>query len=261
MSLRVYKIRTFLTLIHLTYFTFQRVQAQCSDYIPHKEKMALKFKSVQYVIIFTIYLLDEFHQTSPQNETEYKTISSSKSTEEPGKSTAVSAKQNSSGNNNESIFFTLLPQNNLSVQSTHTVLQVNSTPIPTLDPQTNSIVQSTTLPLQHNLTVQPTATTKAVQNPSEEQTKSTANATTQVTSTPIPTSDPQTNSIVQSTTLPLQHNLTVQPTATTKAVQNPSEEQTKSTANTTLTQVTSTPIPPWVPQPITYSPSNTGIDL
>ena len=205
MSLRGYKTRTFLTLIHLTYFTFQRVQAQCSGYIPHKENMVLKFKSVQYVIIFTIYLLDEFHQTSPQNETEYKTISSSKSTEEPGKSTAVSAKQNSSGNNNESIFLTLLPQNNLSVQSTHTVLKVNSTPIPTLDPQTNSIVQSTTLPLQHNLTVQPTATTKAVQNPSEE--------------------------------------------------------QTKSTANTTLTQVTSTPIPPWVPQPITYSPSNTGIDL
>ncbi|CAH3137290.1 unnamed protein product [Pocillopora meandrina] len=115
--------------------------------------MVLKFKSVQYVIIFTIYLLDEFHQTSPQNETEYKTISSSKSIEEPGKSTAVSAKQNSSGNNNESIFLTLLPQNNLSVQSTHTVLQVNSTPIPTLDPQTNSIVQSTTLPLQHNLTL------------------------------------------------------------------------------------------------------------
>ena len=131
MSLREYKIHTFLTLIHLTYFTFQRVQAQCSGYIPHKEKMVLKFKSVQYVIIFTIYLLDEFHQTSPQNEIESKSVSSSKSNQEP-------------------------------------MLHVNSTQMPTLDPQSNSFVQPTTLRLQHNLTVQPTASTEVVQSPSEE---------------------------------------------------------------------------------------------
>ena len=125
--------------------------------------------------------------------------------------------------------------------------QVTSSPIPRLDPQANLSVQPTTLRLQHNLTVEPTATTQVVQKPSEEQTKLTANATTQVTSSPIPRLDPQANLSVQPTTLRLQHNLTVQPTATSEVVQKPSEEQTKLTANAT-TQVTSSPIPRLDPQ-------------
>ncbi|XP_058961000.2 mucin-2-like [Pocillopora verrucosa] len=172
--------------------------------------MVPKIKSVEYVIIFVIFLSKEFHQTSPQNETESKSVSSSKSNQEP-------------------------------------MLQVNSTQMPTLDPQSNSFVQPTTLRLQHNLTVQPTASTEVVQSPSEEQTKLTASATPQVTSSSIPTLDPLANSFVQPTTLRLQHNLTVEPTATTQVVQKPSEEQTKLTASATP-QVTSSPIPTLDPQ-------------
>ena len=139
--------------------------------------------------------------------------------------------------------------------------QVTSFPIPTLDPQANSSEQVTTQRLQHNVTVQPTATSEVVQKPSEEQTKLTANAITQVNSSPIPRLDPQANLSVQPTTLRLQHNLTVQPTATTQVVQKPSEEQTKLIASATP-QVTSKPIPTLAPQPMTNSsPSDTGIDL
>ena len=172
--------------------------------------MVPKIKSVQYVIIFVIFLSKEFHQTSPQNETESKSVSSSKSNQEP-------------------------------------MLQVNSTQMPTLDPQSNSFVQPTTLRLQHNLTVQPTASTEVIQSPSEEQTKLTASATPQVTSSSIPTLNPQANSFVQPTTLRLQHNLTVEPTAPTEVVQSPSEEQSKLTASAT-SQVTSSPIPTLDPQ-------------
>ena len=172
--------------------------------------MVPKIKSVQYVIIFVIFLSKEFHQTSPQNETESKSVSSSKSNQEP-------------------------------------MLQVNSTQMPTLDPQSNSFVQPTTLRLQHNLTVQPTASTEVVQSPSEEQTKLTASATPQVTSSSIPTLDPQANSFVQPTTLRLQHNLTVEHTAPTEVVQSPSEEQSKLTASAT-SQVISSAMPTLDPQ-------------
>ena len=171
--------------------------------------MVPKIKSVQYVI-FIIFLLKEFHQTYPQNETESKSVSSSKSNQEP-------------------------------------MLQVNSTQMPTLDPQSNLTAQPTTLHLQHNVTVIPTAKTEVVQKPPERQKKLTANVTTQVTSSPIPTLDPQANSSLQPTTLRLQHNLTVQPTATTQVVQKPSEEQTKLTASATP-QVTSSSIPTLDPQ-------------
>ena len=145
--------------------------------------------------------------------------------------------------------------------SANTTTQVTSWPIPTLDPQANLSVQPTTLRLEHYLTVEPTATSEVVQKPSKEQTKLTANATTQVTSSPIPTLNPQGNSSVQPTTLRLQQNLTVQPTAITQVVQKPSEEQTKLIASATP-QVTSTPIPTLAPQPMTNSsPSDTGIDL
>ena len=145
--------------------------------------------------------------------------------------------------------------------SANTTTQVTSSPIPSLDPQANLSVQPTTLRLEHNLTVEPTATSEVVQKPSEEQTKLTANVTTQVTSSPIPTLNPQGNSSVQLTTLLLQQNLTVQPIATTQGVQKPSEEQTKLIASATP-QVTSTPIPTLAPQPMTNSsPSDTGIDL
>ena len=145
--------------------------------------------------------------------------------------------------------------------SANTTTQVTSWPIPTLDPQANLSVQPTTLRLEHYLTVEPTATSEVVQKPSKEQTKLTTNATTQVTSSPIPTLNPQGNSSVQPTTLRLQQNLTVQPTAITQVVQKPSEEQTKLIASATP-QVTSTPIPTLAPQPMTNSsPSDTGIDL
>ena len=145
--------------------------------------------------------------------------------------------------------------------SANTTTQVTSSPIPSLDPQANLSVQPTTLRLEHNLTVEPTATSEVVQKPSEEQTKLTANATTQVTSSPIPSLDTQANSSVQVITQRLQHNVTFIPTATTQVVQKPSEEQTKLIASATP-QVTSTPIPTLAPQPMTNSsPSDTGIDL
>ena len=171
--------------------------------------MVPKIKSVQYVIIFIIFLLKEFHQTYPQNETESKSVSSSKSNQEP-------------------------------------MLQVTSSPIPTLDPQANSSVQPTSR-LQHNLTVEPTAPTEVVQSPSREQSKLTASATSQVISSAIPTLDPHANSSAQPTTQRLQHIVTVIPTATTEVVQKPSEKEIKLTANVT-TQVTSSPIPTLDPQ-------------